>query len=171
LNYHLFCFGLATHSWEGAVDEIDYRILKELQWDARLSNTELASRVGLSPSPCWTRVRNLEKQGTIERYVTIFNQRLLGLPDTAFVYLTLHHHDDEALHRFEVALAKLSEVVEAYLLTGDTDYFIKVAVAGTESYERFLREKLYKIPGINHSRTSFALRCLKQTFSALPPPD
>jgi Lrp/AsnC family leucine-responsive transcriptional regulator len=104
------------------VDEIDYRILKELQWEARLSNTELASRVGLSPSPCWTRVRNLEKQGTIEKYVTIFNQSLLGLPDTAFVYVTLEHHDDEALHRFEVALAKLSEVVEAYLLTGDTDY-------------------------------------------------
>ena len=152
------------------MDEIDYRILKELQWDARLSNTELASRVGLSASPCWTRVRNLEKQGTIEKYVTIFNQSLLGLPDTAFVYVTLEHHDDEALHRFEVALAKLSEVVEAYLLTGDTDYFIKVAVAGTASYERFLREKLYKIPGINHSRTSFALRCLKRTFSALPPP-
>ena len=76
--------------------------------------------------------------------------------------------DDDALHRFEAALAKLPEVLEAYLLTGESDYFIKVAVSGTADYERFLREKLYRIPGINHSRTSFALRCLKRTFSALP---
>src|SRR6185295_16022450 len=97
---------------EGAVDEIDYRILKELQWHARLSNSELASRVRLSASPCWNRVRNLEKQGIIEKYVTIFNQAALGLPDTAFLYVSLEHHDDEALHRFEAALAKLPEVLE-----------------------------------------------------------
>ena len=151
------------------MDEIDYRILRELQGEARLSNTDLAARVRLSPSPCWNRVRNLEKKGIIERYITIFNQRALGLPDTAIVYVTLERHDDEMLKRFEAALAKLPEVVEAYLLTGDFDYFIKVAVAGTAAYEQFLREKLYKIPGISHSRTSFTLRCLKQTYSALPP--
>jgi Lrp/AsnC family leucine-responsive transcriptional regulator len=150
------------------VDDIDYRILRELQWDARMSNAELASRVQLSPSPCWNRVRNLEKQGIIEKYVTIFNQSALGLPDTAIVYVTLERHDEDSLQKFEAALAKLPEVVEAYLLTGDSDYFIKVAVAGTAAYERFLREKLYKIPGITHSKTSFALRCLKRTFSALP---
>src|SRR5262249_39889427 len=138
------------------------------QWSARLSNAELAARVNLSPSPCWNRVRNLEKLGIIEKYVTIFNQNALGLPDTAMVYVSLNHHDDDILHRFEAALAKLPEVLEAYLLTGETDYLIKVAVAGTADYERFLREKLYKIPGINHSRTSFVLRCLKRTFSVLP---
>ncbi len=151
------------------MDEIDHRILRELQWHARMSNAELAQRVRLSPSPCWNRVRNLEKQGIIEKYVTIFSQTALGLPDTVIVYVTLDHHDDEALHRFEAALAKLPEVLEAYLLSGEADYFIKVAVAGTAAYERFLREKLYKIPGINHSRTSFTLRCLKRTFSVLPP--
>lgn len=152
------------------LDEIDYRILRELQWNARLSNIALAKRVQLSASPCWNRVRHLEKEGVIEKYVTVFNQAALGLPDTVIVYVSLERHDDEALHRFEVALAKMPEVVEAYLLTGDSDYFIKVAVAGTAAYERFLREKLYRIPGISHSKTSFALRCLKQTFSALPPP-
>ena len=106
------------------VDEIDFRILEELQGNARLSNTELAVRVGLSPSPCWNRVRNLEKQGVIEKYVTIFNQGALGLPDTAMVYVTLEHHDDGALRSFEAALATLPEVMEAYLLTGDSDYFI-----------------------------------------------
>ena len=129
--------------WGVDVDEIDFRILEELQGNARLSNTELAVRVGLSPSPCWNRVRNLEKQGVIEKYVTIFNQGALGLPDIAMVYVTLEHHDDKALRSFEAALATLPEVMEAYLLTGDFDYFIKVAVASTASYERFLREKLY----------------------------
>ena len=150
------------------MDEIDYRILKELQWNARISNTELAQRVQLSPSPCWNRVRNLEKQGIIEKYVTIFNQAALGLPDIAITYVTLERHDDESLRKFGSELSKLPEVMEAYLLTGQSDYFIKVAVAGTAAYERFLREKLYKIPGITHSNTSFALRCLKRTFSALP---
>jgi Lrp/AsnC family leucine-responsive transcriptional regulator len=84
--------------------------------------------------------------------------------------VTLQHHDDDALQRFEAAIAKLPEVVEAYLLTGDADYVIKVAVAGTAAYERFLREKLYKLPGVSHSRTVFTLRCVKRTFSALPQP-
>lgn len=151
------------------MDEIDYRILRELQWNARITNTELADRVGLSSSPCWNRLRNLEKQGVIEKYVTIFNQRALGLPDTVIIYVTLDRHDDEVLKKFEDALAKLPEVVEAYLLTGDYDYYIKVAVSGTASYEAFLREKLYRIPGIRHTRTSFTLRCLKRAFSVLPP--
>jgi Lrp/AsnC family leucine-responsive transcriptional regulator len=150
------------------MDEIDYRILCAIQWNARITNTELADKVGLSPSPCWNRLRNLEKQGIIENYVTIFNQHALGVPDTAVIYLTLDRHDDEVLKKFEESLAKLPEVVEAYLVTGDYDYYVKVAVAGTESYEEFLRKKLYKIPGIRHSHTSFTLRCLKRTFSALP---
>jgi len=147
------------------MDKIDLKILTELQDDARLSNSELASRVGLSPSPCWTRVRNLENDGVIERYVTICNQAALGLPDTVLIYVSLDKHDDEMLKRFESALAALPEVIEAYLVTGEEDYYIKVAVSGTEGYEKFLREKLYRIPGIRHSRTSFTLRCLKKRFS------
>jgi Lrp/AsnC family transcriptional regulator, leucine-responsive regulatory protein len=148
-----------------AVDGIDYRILRELQFNARITNAQLAEKVAISPSACWNRVRNLEKQGVIENYVTIFNQTALGMPDTVVVEVTLDKHDDQALARFENALAHLPEVVEAYLITGDYDYYIKAAVAGTAGYEEFLREKLYKIPGIRHTRTSFALRCLKRTFS------
>lgn len=150
------------------IDEIDFRILRELQFNARLRNVELAQRVGLSPSPCWNRVRNLENQGVIAKYVTIFDQSALGVPDTVIVEVTLDHHDDETLEIFEKALAKIPEVLEAYLLTGDFDYSIKIGVAGTEGYEKFLREKLYKIPGIRHTRSSFTLRCLKQTFSLSP---
>jgi Lrp/AsnC family leucine-responsive transcriptional regulator len=148
------------------MDEIDYKILRELQWNARITNKELAVRVGLSSTPCWNRLRNLEKSGIIQKYVAIYDQAALGLPDTVIINVVLDRHDDEVLKKFEQALAKLPEVVEAYLLTGDYDYHIKVKVAGTAGYEKFLREKLYKIPGIRHSRTSFTLRCLKETFSA-----
>ena len=151
------------------MDEIDSRILRELQFDARASNADLAGRVGLSASPCWNRVRALEQRGVIEKYVTIFDQAALGLPDTVIIEVTLERHDDDILKKFEAALARMPEVVEAYLMTGEYDFFIKVAVAGTEGYERFLREKLYKIPGIRHSRSSFTLRRLKQTYSVQPP--
>jgi Lrp/AsnC family leucine-responsive transcriptional regulator len=152
------------------MDSIDYQILRELQFNARITNSKLAEKVSISPSPCWNRVRNLEKQGIIENYVTIFNQNALGLPDTVIVEVTLEKHDDEVLAKFEEALARLPEVIEAYLMTGDYDYYIKVAVAGTAGYEEFLREKLYKMPGVRHTRTSFTLRCLKRTFSVQPPP-
>jgi Lrp/AsnC family leucine-responsive transcriptional regulator len=150
------------------MDDTDLRILRELQRNARITNAELAAKVGLSPSPCWNRVRNLEQQGVIEAYVAVFNQTALGLPDTVIIEVTLEKHDDEMLRRFEENLAQLPEVMEAYLMTGDYDFSIKVAVAGTAGYEAFLREKLYKIPGIRHSRTSFTLRCLKRTLSAQP---
>jgi Lrp/AsnC family leucine-responsive transcriptional regulator len=150
------------------LDDIDLRILRELRWKARMPNRELAERVGLSPSPCWTRLRRLESSGVIESYVAVYNPTALGTPDTVIIYITLERHDDEQLARFEAALADLPEVIEAYLLTGDFDYFIKVAVAGTSGYERFLREKLYRIPGIRHTRSSFTLRCLKQTYSVEP---
>lgn len=152
------------------MDEIDHRILRELQFNARIANAELAGRVGLSASPCWNRLRKLEQQGVIEKYVTIFDQRAFGMPDTVIIQVTLDRHDEEVLEKFEEALERLPEVIEAYLVTGDYDYYVKVAVAGTAGYEDFLREKLYKIPGIRHTRTSFTLRCLKRTFSVQPMP-
>lgn len=151
------------------MDEIDYKILRELQFNARIPNTDLADRVALSPSPCWNRVRRLENDGIIEKYVTIINQRALGVPDSVIVEIRLNQHDDEILKRFEEALSRLPEVVEAYLVTGEYDYYVRVAAAGTEGYEQFLREKLYKLPGITHTRSSFTLRCLKQTYSVQAP--
>ena len=150
------------------LDELDYRILRALQFNARITNVQLAEEVGLSPSPCWNRLRSLETQGVIERYVTIFDQAALGLPDTVIVEARLERHDDETLKRFEAALALVPEVVEAYLVTGEYDYYIKVAVSGTSGYEQFLREKIYRLPGVSHTRSSFTLRCLKRTFSVEP---
>ena len=151
------------------MDELDLRILRELQFNARITNTDLADRIALSPSPCWNRVRRLETEGVIEKYVTIINQRALGIPDSVILEVRLSQHDDEILKRFEEALSRLPEVVEAFLVTGDYDYYVRVAAAGTEGYERFLREKMYKLPGITHTRSSFTLRCLKQTYSVQPP--
>jgi Lrp/AsnC family leucine-responsive transcriptional regulator len=150
------------------MDEIDRRILRVLQFDARITNLELAEKVGLSPSPCWNRVRRLEQSGVIEKYVTLLNQAALGTPDTVIIEVRLERHDDETLKRFEHALTQFPEVVEAYLLTGEYDYIIKVAVAGTTGYERFLRDKLYKLPGIRETRSSLTLRCLKRVLSPQP---
>ena len=150
------------------IDEIDRRILRELRQDGRLSNTKLAEKVGLSTTPCWNRVRALEEGGMIEGYTALISQTALGYPDTVIIEVTLDRHDDDIFEKFGQALAKLPEVMEAYLLTGDYDYLIKVAVAGTAGYEEFLRKKLYKLPGLKHSRSTFVLRCLKRTQSVEP---
>ncbi|MYM80937.1 winged helix-turn-helix transcriptional regulator [Duganella sp. FT50W] len=150
------------------IDELDRRILRELRKDGRLSNTKLAEKVGLSTTPCWNRVRALEEGGMIEGYTALVSQTGLGYPDTVIIEVTLDRHDDDIFEKFGEALAKLPEVMEAYLLTGDYDYLIKVAVAGTAGYEEFLRKKLYKLPGLKHSRSTFVLRCLKRAHSVEP---
>ncbi len=153
---------------DGQLDDIDRKILRTLRTDGRISNQDLAVSVHLSPTACWNRVRALEEGGFIEGYAALLSQRALGLPDTVLIEVTLDRHDDDMLIRFGKELAKLPEVMEANLLTGDYDYLIKVAVAGTEGYERFLRQRLYKIPGIRHSRSTFVLRTLKRTHSVEP---
>lgn len=150
------------------IDELDRRILRELRLDGRLSNTKLAEKVGLSTTPCWNRVRALEESGMIEGYTALLSQTALGYPDTVIIEVTLDRHDDDIFEKFGQALAELPEVMEAYLLTGEYDYLIKVAVAGTAGYEEFLRRKLYKLPGLRHSRSTFVLRCLKRTYSVTP---
>lgn len=150
------------------IDEIDRRILRELRADGRLSNTKLAEKVGLSTTPCWNRVRALEEGGMIEGYTALLSQTALGYPDTVIIEVTLDRHDDDIFDKFGQALATLPEVMEAYLLTGEYDYLIKVAVAGTAGYEEFLRKKLYKLPGLKHSRSTFVLRCLKRAHSVAP---
>lgn len=150
------------------MDKIDRKILHLMHHDARITNPALARAVGLSTSPCWTRVRRLEKDGVIERYVTVVNQERIGLPDTAIIELTFERHDAAVFRAFEDAIAALPEVVEAYLLTGEYDCFMKVAVAGTRGYEDFLINKLYKIKGIKNTRSSLTLRCFKQAYSPTP---
>lgn len=142
--------------------------MRALQNEARLTVSQLSDAVGLSATPCWNRVKRLEQDGYIDGYVTIFNQEKLGLTETVLIEVTLERHDEEAFENFSRRIGDLPEVLEAYLTTGEYDYFIKVAVAGTAGYETFLREKLYRIPGVRHSRSSFTLRCLKRVTSVVP---
>jgi Lrp/AsnC family leucine-responsive transcriptional regulator len=151
-----------------AFDLMDRKILSALRSDGRLTVNELAAKVGLSQSPCWTRLKRLESSGAIQRYVAILDHKAIGLANIVFVEVTLNKHDDKALEEFGAALARILEVVEAHLVTGDYDYLVKVALAGTEHYEKFLRESLYRIPGIQHSRSRFGLRALKETVSVDP---
>lgn len=150
------------------IDTIDLRILKELSRDGRVSNNQLAERVGLSTSPCWQRVKRLEKEGYIEGYIALLNSEKLGITELVIIEVTLDRHDEKILEEFGRAMINIPEVLEVYLTTGEYDYQIKVAVKGTKGYEEFLREKLYKIPGIRHSRSSFTLRCLKKSHSVTP---
>ena len=150
------------------LDSVDRRILRCLVEDGRISNRELADRIGLSASPCWQRVRRLEQDGVISGYHARLDPGALGVPELVLVEVTLERHDDTVLDTFGAALAEMPEVLEVLLTTGEYDYILKVAVAGTEDYERFLRRKLYKVPGIRHSRSMVVLRRLKEVRSPLP---
>lgn len=149
------------------LDAIDRKIMAALVTDGRISNNLLAEKVGLSPAPCWQRMRRLEKEGYIEAYSAILNQEKLGMAETALVDIGLNQHDDATVNGFGQAITAMPEVLEVYLTTGEYDYFIKVAVEGTRGYEKFLR-RLYKVPGVRSTRSSFTLRCLKKVSSVSP---
>jgi Lrp/AsnC family leucine-responsive transcriptional regulator len=147
------------------LDPHDRQILRALQANARLSNAELAEVVGLSATNCWNRTRRLEADGYIQGYAALVDQKKLGMTDIVLLEVTLDSHDESLLNRLDEELAAMPEVLEAYLVSGDYDYLIKVAVEGTAGYERFLREKLYRIGGVRSSRSMFALRCVKSVAS------
>lgn len=141
-----------------ALDDIDRKILDVLQTNGRITNQELADIVALSPSPCLRRVRQLEQSGVISNYVALLNPKEVGLGVTAFVRVRLGAQDDIQLARFESIIAGFSEVMECYLMTGDSDYQIRVLVGSLEEFEDFLRQKLTRLPGVSQVTSSFALR-------------
>ena len=145
------------------MDKIDRKILAELQHNGRASLQEISQAVGLSSTPCWTRMKKLEETGVIERYTVNLNAEALGLGETVMVQVTLDSHSDNTLEKFGETLASIPEVVEAYLVSGEYDYLLRIAVKDTKDYERLLREKLYKIKGVRHSKSSFVLRTLKKS--------
>lgn len=140
------------------LDAIDRRILAELQANGRITNHDLAARVGLSPSPCLRRVRQLEEAGVIRDYAGLVDPAALGLPVTAFVRVRLDGQDDRHLAAFEQAVAGFPEVMECYLMTGESDYQLRVLVASLAAFEDFLRQKLTRIAGVSQVVSSFALR-------------
>jgi Lrp/AsnC family transcriptional regulator, leucine-responsive regulatory protein len=140
------------------LDSIDAAILTLLQADGRISNNEMAERVGLSPSPCLRRVRALEARGLVRGYVALLDPTALGLEVIAFVRVRLREQGDRHLADFEAAVAALPEVMECYLTTGEGDYQLRVLVGSLTEFEDFLRKKLTPIATVAQVTSSIALR-------------
>ena len=151
------------------LDNTDLRILDELQRDGSLSNVELARRVHLSPSPCLARVKAMEAARVIDRYVAIANAAALGLGLSVFISISLRSQSRETLGEFEKRIVEHDAVMECYLMTGDSDYLIRIAVTDIAALEKFILEQLAPIPGIEKIRSSFALKQVRYK-TALPLP-
>ena len=149
------------------LDSADLRILRELQEDASLSNVELARRVHLSPSPCLTRVKALQARGLIRKYVALLDAQQLGLHLNVFISISLKQQSRSALQEFEGRIAARDEVMECYLMTGDADYLLRVAVPDMPALERFILEQLSPIAQVEKIRSSFALKQVRYK-TALP---
>jgi len=149
------------------LDTIDRRILQELQGHAKLTNAELARRVGLSPSPCLARVRALEESGVISRHVTLLDPLRVGLGVSVFIHVRLEQQVERALQAFEAAITAYPEVLECYLMTGDSDYLLRVVVPDVPALERFIVERLSTVRGVANIRSSFALKQVEYE-TALP---
>jgi Lrp/AsnC family transcriptional regulator, leucine-responsive regulatory protein len=146
-----------------ALDTLDRKILAHLQADGRVSVVNLAAMVGLSPTPCLRRVRNLERSGVISRYVAVLDQRAVGLPVSVFVSIRLEKQKQESLDHFAKAISRWPEVLECYLMTGSRDYWLRVVVPDLEAYEQFMKQKLTRLEGIASIESSFALEQVKYT--------
>jgi Lrp/AsnC family leucine-responsive transcriptional regulator len=143
------------------LDEIDYRILTALQGDGRLSNVDLAARVGLSPSPCLRRVKRLEREGYIADYRAVLQRRQVGLGLTVFLGVKIEIHANVRAVPFEKAILAMPEVVACHMVSGDADYLLEVVVPDLEHYERFLVGTLLNIPIVKEVRSNFAIQTMK----------
>jgi Lrp/AsnC family transcriptional regulator, leucine-responsive regulatory protein len=143
------------------LDAVDRRIVAELQDDARLTNVDLAERVGLSPSPCLRRVKRLEREGYIEGYRAALRRDRIGLGLSVFVGVKIDGHANECALKFEGAVTAMPEVIACHLVTGEVDYFLEVVVPDLEHYQRFLIGKLLNLSIIREVRSNIAIQTLK----------
>lgn len=144
------------------LDRIDCAILNRLQQNGKLTNVQLAELVGLSESACLRRVRSLEENGVIDRYVMLVNRQVIGKPDNVFVRVTLDGQQREKLASFEDAVQGVPEIMECFLMSGDFDYLLKVAIRDNSDYVA-LHNRLTSLPGVLRVQSSYALRSVKQT--------
>lgn len=140
------------------IDQIDRRILSILMKNARIPIVELAEQVGLSATPCRKRIARLEEAGIIARYAAVIDPEKAGFPVTAFVSVELERQEAEALELFERRVMGFEEVVQGFLMTGSQDFLLRVVVEDLPGFERFLQDKLTRVPGIRSVRSRFALR-------------
>jgi Lrp/AsnC family leucine-responsive transcriptional regulator len=145
------------------LDSIDRRILKELQADGRMSFTELAPKVGLTTSPCLERVRRLERAGVIKGYAATLDPRALDAGMLVFVELSLTYTTPEIFAEFKRAIARLPEILECHLVSGDFDYLIKMRVPDMNAYRSLLGQLLVHLPGVRNSKTLVVMEEVKET--------
>ena len=152
------------------LDRYDRRILEVLQQDGRISNQDLAERIGLSPSPCLRRVRALEESGVIAGYRALLDARTLGLTLMALVHISMDRHTPERFENFERQISALPEVLECLLITGqDADYQLKLIVRDMEAYQALLLNKITRIEGVTGVHSSFVMRrVIDKTALPLP---
>ena len=150
-----------------ALDDTDRRMIRALQSDGRMTNADLAKAVNLSESACLRRLRALESEGVISRYTAIINERAVGLPISVFVTVTLASQAESALTAFETAIATVPEVVECYLMTGGSDYLLRLVVRDVDDLERVHSRELTRIPGVTRVSSSVAMRTVVKR-GALP---
>jgi Lrp/AsnC family leucine-responsive transcriptional regulator len=143
------------------LDPVDCRIVAALQADGRLSNVDLADKVGLSPSPCLRRVKRLERDGYIEGYRAALRRDRVGLGFSVFVGVKIEGHANERALVFERAVISMSEVLACHLISGEVDYLLEVVVPDLESYQQFLVGKLLNLPMVREVRSNIAIQTLK----------
>jgi len=149
------------------LDAIDRRIVRALQAEGRLTNLELAERVGLSPSPCLRRVRTLEQQGVIDGYSARVNRRAVGLDLLVFLSVNIERHTEESEAKFRVAVRAIPEVIACWIVSGERDFMLQVVARDFEHYRRLVLESVLKLPGVKDIHSSFALDVIKDP-TALP---
>lgn len=154
---------MSNNPRKNSLDAIDQRILEALQNDGRLTNVQLAEKVGLSESACLRRVRMLEESGIILKYVMLIDQAAIGKPGNVFVRVTLEGQQKEKLQKFEDEIVKVKEVMECFLMSGESDYLLRVIVRDNDDYMK-LHNRLTSLPGVLRVQSSFALKTvLKRT--------
>ena len=151
------------------LDSFDLKILSALQEDSRISMIDLAERVGLSATPCTRRIKRLESEGYIDRYVTLLNPEKLGAGLSAFVNIRLRSQTRVAFDTFDSEIAQMQEVVGCYLLAGSFDYMLQVRVADVDAFREFMRNHLTAMAGVTETQSSIVLQQLKHT-TAIPMP-
>ncbi len=144
------------------MDEIDRRILREVQKDGRVKIGDLAERVGLSATPCARRLDRMQEDGVITGYGARVNARKMGLPVTIFISVELDRQGGDAIAAFERAVRHFDEIMECHLMTGSRDILLRVVVADLDAYDAFLERRLMRVAGVRNMRSNFALRALVQ---------
>ena len=155
------CSRIIRISGMDELDRHDVLLLSELQRDARQTVQQLASAAGLSSTPCWKRVKEMESAGIIRGYTALVDREKVGLSLCVLAEVNLTRHNEDDVRRFEEAVAASPQIVSCYATTGQADYVIKVLVPDIKSYEAFLHDTAFKLPGVTHIRSSVVLKEVK----------